>query len=67
MLTRREEDVAILEIEEKNTELLLEWVEGKEGDRSDARSERRNTDDQQQYNRNGGGEERQVTGGVQPS
>ena len=30
MLTRREEDIAILEIEEKNTDLLMEWVKGKE-------------------------------------
>ena len=34
MLTRREEDIVILEIEEKNTELLVEWVEGKEGKRA---------------------------------
>jgi len=33
MLTRREEDIVILEIEEKNTELLIEWVESKEGKR----------------------------------
>lgn len=36
MLTRREEDILILEIEEKNTELLKVWVEGKEGKRSEA-------------------------------
>ena len=33
MLTRREEDITILEIEEKNTELLTEWLKGKEGKR----------------------------------
>jgi len=67
MLTRREEDILILEIEEKNTELLKEWVEGKEGKRdgSDRRGQQGNG--QQQYNRNSGGEEREVTGVVQPS
>ena len=35
MLTRREEDILILEIEEKNTELLMEWLKGKE-DKRDA-------------------------------
>ena len=59
MFTRREEDITILEIEEKNTELLLEWAEGKEGDRSGANR------GQENY-RDGGGEEREVTGGVQP-
>ena len=34
MLTRREEDIAIMENEEKNIELLLEWAKGKEGKRS---------------------------------
>jgi len=34
VLTRREEDILILEIEEKNTELLMEWVKGKEGKRN---------------------------------
>ena len=34
MLTREEEDIAILEIEEKNDELLMEWVQGKEGNRN---------------------------------
>ena len=38
MLTRREEDIVILEIEEKNTELLAEWVEGKEGNRNAKRT-----------------------------
>ena len=33
MLTRREEDMAIVGIEAKNTELLLKWAEGKEGNR----------------------------------
>ena len=33
MLTRREEDIVILEIEEKNTELFFKWAEGKEGNR----------------------------------
>ena len=34
MLTRREEEIYILESEEKNDELLLEWVEGKDGARN---------------------------------
>ncbi len=34
MLTRTEEDILIMEIEEKNDELLLEWVEGKDGARN---------------------------------
>ena len=34
MLTRSEEDIAILEIEEKNDEILIEWVEGKDGARN---------------------------------
>jgi hypothetical protein len=34
MLTRTEEDIVIMEIEEKNDELLLEWVEGKDGARN---------------------------------
>ena len=59
MLTRREEDITILEIEEKNTELLMEWVEGKEGDRSA-------TDKRGKQYRNSSGEEREITGGVQP-
>ena len=58
MLTRREEDIVILEIEEKNTELLLEWAEGKEDKRD-------GTDSGRRENRDGGGEERPITGGVQ--
>ena len=34
MLTRAEEDIAIMASEEKNDELLLEWVEGKDGARN---------------------------------
>jgi hypothetical protein len=34
VLTRREEDIVEMENDEKNTELLLEWVEGKEGNRN---------------------------------
>jgi len=34
MLTRTEEDIVIMEIEEKNDESLLEWVEGKDGTRN---------------------------------
>jgi len=34
MLTRQEEDIAILEIEEKNIELFIEWLMGKEGKRN---------------------------------
>lgn len=34
MLTRSEEDIVILEIEEKNDEILMEWVEGKDGKRN---------------------------------
>ena len=34
MLTRAEEDIAILESEEKNDALLVEWIEGKEGNRN---------------------------------
>ena len=34
MLTRREEDIVIEENDEKNNELLLEWVEGKDGARN---------------------------------
>ena len=34
MLTRAEEDIFIMEIEEKNDELLFEWVEGKDGARN---------------------------------
>ena len=62
MLTRREEDILILEIEEKNTELLMEWVKGKEGKRDGTNSRQRQQDD----NSDGGGEEREITGGVQP-
>jgi len=39
MLTRREEDIVEMENDEKNTELLLEWVEGKEGDRNAERTD----------------------------
>ena len=38
MLTRTEEDIAILEAEEKNDELLAEWVRGKEGNRNAERT-----------------------------
>ena len=38
MLTRQEEDVAIMESEEKNDELLVEWIEGKEGNRNAERT-----------------------------
>ena len=34
MLTREEEDIAILEIEEKNDAILAAWVEGKDGARN---------------------------------
>ena len=34
MLTRQEEDIAILEIEEKNDGILVEWILGKEGKRN---------------------------------
>ena len=34
MLTRTEEDIVIMEIEEKNDEILMEWVQGKEGKRN---------------------------------
>ena len=34
MLTRAEEDVAILESEEKNDLILFEWAKGKEGNRN---------------------------------
>ena len=34
MLTREEEDIAILEIEEKNDAILAVWVKGKEGSRN---------------------------------
>ena len=34
MLTRREEEIVILENEEKNDEILMEWIEGKEGNRN---------------------------------
>ena len=34
MFTRTEEDILILEIEEKNDELLMEWLIGKEGKRN---------------------------------
>ena len=34
MFTRTEEDVVIMEIEEKNDAILLEWVEGKDGARN---------------------------------
>ena len=38
MLTRSEEDIAILEIEEKNDEILIEWILGKEGNRNAERT-----------------------------
>ncbi len=34
MLTRSEEEIAILEIEEKNDGILIEWAQGKEGIRN---------------------------------
>ena len=34
MLTRTEEDITIMEIEEKNDEILMEWLNGKEGKRN---------------------------------
>ena len=34
MLTRTEEDIVVLENEEKNDEILMEWVKGKEGKRN---------------------------------
>ena len=34
MLTRTEEDIVVLENEEKNDEILMEWVQGKEGKRN---------------------------------
>jgi hypothetical protein len=57
MLTRREEDIVIMENEEKNTELLMEWVKGKEDKRD-------GTDRGQGNYRDGGREEREITGGV---
>jgi len=39
MLTRREEDIVVLENEEKNTEVLMEWVKGKEGKRAEVAPE----------------------------
>ena len=60
MLTRREEDIAILEIEEKNTELLTEWLKGKE-DKRDGNNQ--NGSGERNY-RDGSGEEREITGGV---
>ena len=60
MLTRREEDIAILENEEKNTELLMEWVKGKEGKR-DGTDRRAQGHD----NRDVGTEEQEITGEVQ--
>jgi len=33
MLTREEEDIAEMEADEKNTEILRKWVEGKEDKR----------------------------------
>lgn len=41
MLTRREEDIAEVEIDEKNTALLLEWAKDKEGDRNAERTANR--------------------------
>ena len=40
MLTRREEDIIELENDEKNAELLMEWLKGKEGKRDGNDSER---------------------------
>jgi len=34
MFTRVEEDITVLEIEEKNTGLFMEWLKGKEGKRN---------------------------------
>ena len=39
MLTRREEDTAIVGIEAKNTELFFKWADGKEGNRNAKRTE----------------------------
>ena len=39
MLTRREEDIAIVGIEDKNTELFFKWTDGKEGSRNAKRTE----------------------------
>ena len=39
MLTRAEEDIAIMESEEKNDLILFEWIEGKEGNRNAKRTE----------------------------
>jgi len=41
MLTRAEEDIAILESEEKNSEIMFEWAKGKEGNRNAERTENR--------------------------
>lgn len=40
MLTRQEEEIAILESEEKNTRLFIEWLIGKEGKRDGSNSKR---------------------------
>jgi hypothetical protein len=41
MLTRAEEDIAILESKEKNNLIMFEWAKGKEGDRNAERTENR--------------------------
>ena len=59
MFTRREEDIVEMEVDEKNAEILMEWLKGKEGKRHG------NGTGQQRIDGDGGGEEREITGGVQ--
>ena len=40
MLTRTEEDIAILESKEKNNEIMFEWAKDKEGKRNGTRQGR---------------------------
>ena len=58
MLTRREEDIVEMEVDEKNAEILMEWLKGKEG-------KRHGNGTGQERSRDGGTEEREITGGVQ--
>ena len=58
MLTRREEDIFEMESDEKNAEILMEWLKGKEGKRHG-----NGTGRGRDY-RDGGTEEREITGGV---
>ena len=61
MLTRREEDIVEMEVDEKNTEILMKWLKGKEGKRDGS-----DTGGDGNY-RDGSREEREITGAVQPS